>query len=622
MPERKGDHANVNQDRKKALVIGISDYDDLMSLNLCKNDADELSRVLEKQGYELTDKNKLTGRVTAKTMREAIYDFFNDDYVKPKDTLLFYFSGHGLPDGFGNHYLAASDTAKDKPGREAISFNDLEHWSESSRSKRIVTILDCCFSGAAGLEGVKGNDDVSVAQEARNLMDRRMKESEGIYLLASSLAYQQSVIKKDLGHSLFTYYLLEGLKGKDGYMDSYGHVTADHLHDYVLDRILGEPRQLQRPIKKAKASGDILVAFYPKKAKTGTKAGSNSTSTEFYLKMLEAERYEKMDDYDSAISCYEDAITIDPNYYPAHNGIGKALFQVGRYEDAIYAYKRAISSRPNHPDAYDLIGDVYFKLEDYAQALEWYNKALDIRPQSYEFLKDKGLVHYKLEEYEQAITLFDASLKIRSDQTVLQYKDDALRKIELKNKETGGIKQSGSELGKKPLVSTFKSKLNRLVEPAKKPLVGTFKSKLNQNKKSSEESIIQPNSVSPKEKMVKGEQIIPESNRSTPENSVPGKETVETSPFKSNDILEELDKKDPRYSRLYGLSPLKKIPKKYWYQKITHGRENKTSVFAQKYCPKCKKERRIYSNQAMKDAAWPDEIGECSVCNTLLILKK
>src|SRR6187431_1274457 len=119
MPERKGDHANVNQDRKKALVIGISDYDDLMSLNLCKNDADELSRVLEKQGYELTDKNKLTGRVTAKTMREAIYDFFNDDYVKPKDTLLFYFSGHGLPDGFGNHYLAASDTAKDKPGREA-----------------------------------------------------------------------------------------------------------------------------------------------------------------------------------------------------------------------------------------------------------------------------------------------------------------------------------------------------------------------------------------------------------------------------------------------------------------------------------------------------------------------
>ena len=73
------------------------------------------------------------------------------------------------------------------------------------------TILDCCFSGAAGLEGETNKaNDIAIAQEARNIIDTRMLESEGTYLLSSSsLAFQQYVIKKDLRLSLFTYYLIE-----------------------------------------------------------------------------------------------------------------------------------------------------------------------------------------------------------------------------------------------------------------------------------------------------------------------------------------------------------------------------------------------------------------------------
>lgn len=46
-----------------------------------------------------------------------------------------------------------------------ISFDELEYWIESCKSSRILTILDCCFSGAAGLEGLK-DDDTSLAKKA------------------------------------------------------------------------------------------------------------------------------------------------------------------------------------------------------------------------------------------------------------------------------------------------------------------------------------------------------------------------------------------------------------------------------------------------------------------------
>ena len=75
-----------------------------------------------------------------------------------------------------------------------------------------------------------------------------MMESEGTYLLASSLAYQQSVIKKNLGHSLFTYYLLEGLKGIEDYKDSAGYVTADQLlHNYVFDMMTEKEKIRKNP---------------------------------------------------------------------------------------------------------------------------------------------------------------------------------------------------------------------------------------------------------------------------------------------------------------------------------------------------------------------------------------
>jgi uncharacterized caspase-like protein len=444
------EHKTEITGKKKALIIGISDYNELRPLDLCKNDAEEMLRVLSEQGYEITDDYKLIGQVDANQMKNAIYDFFDNDYIKYKDTLLFYFSGHGIPDGFGKHFLAPSDIDKNRPGRKGISFEDLDYCIENSKSRRILAVLDCCFSGAAGLEGLKDDDD-SAAKKARESMERRINASEGRCILASSLSDQQSVIRKDLGHSLFTYHLLEGLKGKSGYVDDNGFVTADLLGKYVFEKIVDEPRQLQKPIRKSKASGDLIVAHHPHMARRepeqfqATSSPTPSTSSaDTYMKMMEADRYEKNEDYESALSCYEEAIAIDPNNYMLYNRKGDALLKMGRNKEAIKTYDEAIIARPEHPDAYDLKGHVYFKLEEYQKALEYYDKALKIKPNSFEFLKDKGLVLHKLKEYKQALEFFDEALKINPDHSsVLQYKKEAsrnLKKIDQPKKEANSTR--------------------------------------------------------------------------------------------------------------------------------------------------------------------------------------
>jgi hypothetical protein len=71
--------------RRKALVVGISDYTNLQKLDFCKNDGREVYDVLTSLRYEISHTNRLVGEVKGEKVRDAIYDFFDDkrnDFIK------------------------------------------------------------------------------------------------------------------------------------------------------------------------------------------------------------------------------------------------------------------------------------------------------------------------------------------------------------------------------------------------------------------------------------------------------------------------------------------------------------------------------------------------------------
>jgi uncharacterized protein YjbI with pentapeptide repeats len=272
-----------NNDVKKALVIAVSDYSDssgLKSIEFCKNDGQEIYNVLKKNGYDIPDNHRLIGHVDSAKLKEIIYDFFTDDNNNPDDTLVFYYSGHGVPDKFGRTFLAPSNINSEHPFKTGYSFDDLTDAMLSCNSLRIVTILDCCYSGALKIGKGLGSDlDTKGVEDATTLIAKKIVEEKsnklrqgiGRCLLASSQGYEEAYERQEKDHSVFTYYLLEGLRGHKNALDDEGNVTYHSLGKFIareMGNLPPDKRPKQTPIQKGEFSGgEIILTYYPERRK-------------------------------------------------------------------------------------------------------------------------------------------------------------------------------------------------------------------------------------------------------------------------------------------------------------------------------------------------------------------
>jgi hypothetical protein len=259
--------------RRKALIIGVSEYEnnDLKPLPFCKQDADKMFDLLKSQGYLIPNDRNLIGEVKAHQMKDAIYDFFTEENIKSQDLLLFYYSGHGIPDVDDDVFLASSEINPIQPFRKGFLFSELTKMMNRSISTKIVAILDCCYSGAAKVSKGSEDDAASLGAFAIDKKSKLLQQGEGKCLLAASQSYQEAYGKKKENHSVFTYYLLEGLKENELSVDIYGNVTVDTLGIYVYNSITSLSEQKgpkQKPIRKVEAGGNIVLIQYPQLAKS------------------------------------------------------------------------------------------------------------------------------------------------------------------------------------------------------------------------------------------------------------------------------------------------------------------------------------------------------------------
>jgi hypothetical protein len=264
--EEREKQREYNVNKKKALIVAVSDYTNLQRLDFCKNDGNEIYSILNSLGYEISEDNKLIGEVKADKIKDKIYDFFYDDTNKPDDTLVFYYSGHGIPDTSDDTYLASSDIDPDQPFRKGFSFEQLTKMLQGSVSTRIVAVLDCCYSGAAKLSKGHQDDEAILGTKSIDIKSRKLEQGQGKYILAASQAAQEAYALTEGNHSIFSYYLIEGLKGNADSVDKEGNVTPQSLGRYVYKAIMNLPiekRPKQKPITRAEESGDVILANYP-----------------------------------------------------------------------------------------------------------------------------------------------------------------------------------------------------------------------------------------------------------------------------------------------------------------------------------------------------------------------
>lgn len=238
-----------------AVVVGISDYahetNRLSSLKYAHRDAEKFATFLKSKAggsFPAANVKLLTdSQATGKGIRGALFDFLKKT-VK-EDMVIIFFSGHGIPDPDkpSNLYLVAHDSDPAKIASTGIPMWDIETaLKRTIAAERVIVLADTCHS-AGFTEGVKG---VKIGDQFNNYFEQLAKAKPGRVIFTSCEGYEVSREGKKWGggHGVFTWALLEGMKGKAD-ANRNGIVTLGEMLDYVDITVRRETANEQHPTK-------------------------------------------------------------------------------------------------------------------------------------------------------------------------------------------------------------------------------------------------------------------------------------------------------------------------------------------------------------------------------------
>ncbi len=248
--------------RKLALIIGNSEYQDASLARLLTPSADvnALAEVLRAPDIGAFDEVTTLVNDFATTIRRAIARFFA--LKAPDDLLLLYFSGHGILDDHGKLHLAVKDTERELVSGTAIPAAFITEEMDRSMSRRQVLMLDCCHSGAFA-RGAKGAAGASVGTATAF-----QGTGYGRIVLtatdATQYAWEGERVIGQAENSVFTHYMIEGIRTGAADTDGDGKITVDELYDYVYAQVVNQTPK-QTPGKWSyKQQGEIVIAKNPK----------------------------------------------------------------------------------------------------------------------------------------------------------------------------------------------------------------------------------------------------------------------------------------------------------------------------------------------------------------------
>ena len=187
-------------------------------------------------------------------MRSHISEVFAK--LTKRDLVLFYFTGHGLKDMTGDFYLTTGQTELFSNGRPnagtAVEAHFLKRELANCSAERKVVILDCCF-GAAFADGFLPMNDDSVDIEAQ-------LGGKGWCILTSSTSSRYALEQKGEQLSVYTRYLVEGLKTGGAAPDGQDYISLQNLHEYVKAQVEVAAPAMEPAIFNGQQGYNIVIA--------------------------------------------------------------------------------------------------------------------------------------------------------------------------------------------------------------------------------------------------------------------------------------------------------------------------------------------------------------------------
>ena len=242
------------------LLVGVNQYQDrqnLASLQYSALDCQGLGEALKEATASFSDKEVVIHHDFARRLPSSIEVQQSISQIttaaSAEDTILFYFSGHGVLDSQTQQVvLCLSDTDTTQLTATGLPLKDLLRQLSSCAASQQLVWLDACHSGGMTL---RGTDLADPSSQLVEVLRNKAAESKGFYALLSCDRAQQSWEFPELGHGVFTYYLMRGLRGEAA--DARGEIEADALYQYVYHqtlRYIDKTNQQIRLINQQKSS--------------------------------------------------------------------------------------------------------------------------------------------------------------------------------------------------------------------------------------------------------------------------------------------------------------------------------------------------------------------------------
>ncbi len=236
----------------RGLFIGIDRYksSSISWLNCACNDARALYALfadnVEGESTLLLDQN---------ATRVNIYTEFKKlEKVQEDDIVVVYYSGHGSE----SHELISYDADCDLLSKTAIPLKELLSKFKKIPSKKLILILDCCFSGGIGSKVLHIENKPKSIESTENILDQL--SGEGRIIITASSSNEPAWENSRLGHGFFTYHLIQGFIGAKEVIDS-GKIPLYRLLDYVNSKVTASAASIGKE-QHPNLRGKIDKAFH------------------------------------------------------------------------------------------------------------------------------------------------------------------------------------------------------------------------------------------------------------------------------------------------------------------------------------------------------------------------
>ena len=400
--------------KRLALVIGNSNYQNGGSLPNPVNDATAIAAALQAVGFEVMKYQN----VTQKEMKTAINAFGKK--LNGYEVGVFYYAGHGIQNKGMNYMIPieADLQTEEQIEFDCVAADRVLAYMDAAQVKVNVIIMDAC----------RNNPFERSWHRSANGNGLAMMDAPTGSLIAYATAPGRVASDGAGSNGLYTSALLK-------YMGD-PKLSIEQVFKKVRTEVTEKSAGAQVPWETTSLTGDdfyFAAANISKGALVKNEVLASNTETKNsavkrnFNEVTEDNRKKASalldeghtayneENYVKAIELYAKAMEVNPNYDEAYYWRASAKFVQKKYKEAIPDYDKAIELNPNNEQAFYYRALTNYNLEAYREALPDFDKAIELNPDVASMHYWRGQAKYTLESYEDAILDYSKSLELNKN---------------------------------------------------------------------------------------------------------------------------------------------------------------------------------------------------------------